>query len=436
MAGGVPPPLLDSDSAIVGLVGDDCSVCDVLGEAELTVVAGLVVCSGTFVVERPPSNQGIDGKAASSHIITQVMAPSLHDSAYITSDQQSFDTTGTTRNETRSSQGQAIGNGEFFFEKEIDQKTRTHFDTVKVLLEELFFNYLRKRHPKLKSLVMKLRVLGRSEADATTRLMVYCPPSCYKRAKKFFKSKDAKELCEPDEKTIPRLKAFVFGCAAEPVSGKSQKEACVSSGTLSSLSTFCGMPLLFTDLSRGAVPKAIRTATFGGVVKVVHEDHPFGFYGMTANHTIEECKQDTEVEDDTDETDWGSYESADESDSESLEDTQDEDGFLPASSEAKRRDRSSRPLHDAGLPTPWDFSDKLSLGKVADVRRSPKQDSERKMPSHDWALLKLDYTKPNELYTTDYLGVHRTQPLLVTSQPNFQDGLSDPITLISGSHGP
>lgn len=169
----------------------------------------------------PPLNQDIDGKAASSHIITQVMAPSLHDSAYITFDQQSFDTTGTTRNETRSSQGQAIGNGEFFFEKEIDQKTRSHFDIVKVVLEPLFLDYLRKRHPKFRPLVMELRVLGRSEADATARLMVYCPPSCYKRARKFFQSKDAKELCEPDDKNIPRLKAFVFGCAAELVSGKS-----------------------------------------------------------------------------------------------------------------------------------------------------------------------------------------------------------------------
>lgn len=199
------------------------------------------------------------------------------------------------------------------------------------------------------------------------------------------------------------------------------------------------MPLLFTDMSRGAVPKAIRTATFGGVVKIVHEDHSFGSYGsygMTANHTIEDCKQDTDVEDDTDETNWGNYESADESDSESLEDTQDEDGFLPAYSEAKRLDRSSRLLHDAGLPKPWDFPDRIAFGKVADVCRLPNQDSEKKMPSHDWALLKLDSTKPNELCTTDYLGVQRTKPLLVTSQPNFQDELSDPITLISGSRGP
>lgn len=384
----------------------------------------------------PPSNRDITSQATSSHSITQVMAPSLHDSAYVTSDQQSVGTIGPVRNEIRSSQGAAIGNGEFFFEKETDQRMGIYFVTVSTLLERLFFEYLRKRCPKFKSIVMELRVLGRSEAEATTRLMVYCPPSCYKRARKFFKTKDAQELCEPYDKTIPRLKAFVFGCAAEPVSGNIQMEACASSDTLSCLTTFCGVPLVFTDTSCRTSPKAMRTATLGGVVKVVHEDHSSAFYGITAKHAIEECRQDTEPGDGADETDWGNDESAQESDSESLYDTQDEDGFLPADSGAKRRGRSSGPPLDGAVSMPWDFSERTLFGQVADIFRPSNQEVERKLPSHDWALLKLDSTKPNEFCTTDYLGVLRTQPLLVTSQPNFHDGLSDPITMISGSHGP
>ncbi|RDI86230.1 hypothetical protein Vi05172_g3802 [Venturia inaequalis] len=386
--------------------------------------------------DRPLTNHNVNSKVISSHSTTKVMAPSLHDSAYITSDQQSLDTTGTARNQTGSSQGAAIGNGEFFFEKEIDQSMKTHFDTISALLERLFLEYLRKRCPKFGPLVMELRVLGRSEAEATTRLMVYCPPRCYKRAKKFFKTKDAKELCEPYDKTTPRLKAFVFGCAAELVSGSSQIQACASSDTLSFLTTLCGVPLLSTDTSCGASPTAMRAGTFGGMVKLVHEDHSFAFYGMTAKHAVEDCHQDTDFGDGVEETDWGSDESAHESDSESFDDTQDEDGFLPTNLGAKRHDRSSGPAPDAGLPLPWDFVERTFLGEVADVCRLAKQDLERKMPSHDWALLKLDSTKPNELCTKDCLGVQRTQPLLVTSQPNFQDGLSDPITLISGSHGP
>src|ERR1700712_846672 len=100
---------------------------------------------------------------------TAGQTPSLHDSAYVTSDQQSFETTSTVRHETHSRRGQAIGNGYFFFEAEIDQDTERYFENVSELLGRLFFNHIRKarsKNPDLNPLLIELRVLGKSEADA------------------------------------------------------------------------------------------------------------------------------------------------------------------------------------------------------------------------------------------------------------------------------
>lgn len=67
MTGGIPSPLLDWVSAIVGLVGDNCWILDVLGEAEskaLVVVTGFVDCADAFVVVPDPVAVGASASIA------------------------------------------------------------------------------------------------------------------------------------------------------------------------------------------------------------------------------------------------------------------------------------------------------------------------------------------------------------------------------------
>jgi len=51
--------------------------------------------------------------------------------------------------------------------------------------------------PKFKPITIRLMVLGKSETSARPHLVVFAPPKASKKAEKFFKMEEVKELLAP-----------------------------------------------------------------------------------------------------------------------------------------------------------------------------------------------------------------------------------------------
>jgi hypothetical protein len=95
-----------------------------------------------------------------------------------------------------------------------------------------------------------------------------------------------------------------------------------------------------------------------------------------------------------------------------------------------KNDRSQSAL-DWEWSESWDTAADEPFGKVL-----LQVGDETRPCSHDWALVEMTLHKPNEMCSTNYLGTTNKQSLTEASRPPFQDGISDPVTMISGSHGP
>jgi hypothetical protein len=352
---------------------------------------------------------------------------SLHDSAYFSLDQRSDQATKPMSLSQQNRQGQTFGDGFFFFDIEVDRAMEARFDEIDEELSARLFDHFRKaltKKPGLKPLTLALRVIGTTESNASTRLVLYCPPKYYKLASKFFKTLDAKELCESKDRTLPRLEGFVIPCTQKAISEKLDIDVCASQAITSAQSTLCGIPIQFINTSQESSSGAIRRSTLGGVIKVVHKNGDLSLYGLMAGHGVEECQsalsdQSTAQIDDN--------ENSDESD----DDSDDEGPSWPPLEEFEQQSIDLKDSNQA-----WNFSDGNLLGQVIDSTRLLPPTPSNKIPSHDWALVDLESPKPNELCATDQYGVLQRHPLLVASRPSFNDGLSDPVTLISGSHGP
>lgn len=109
------------------------------------------------------------------------------------------------------------------FQKVVDAATRSRFDEVRPEIEKIVRMQIRSTGAAM--IVIRLVVLGNDEANATPHIVVLCPPSQCKRIRKFFNSTLGKEICEPADDTIPRLKWVVYGRAPQPKSAQLGIEA-------------------------------------------------------------------------------------------------------------------------------------------------------------------------------------------------------------------
>jgi hypothetical protein len=368
-------------------------------------------------------------------------ASSMRDSTYA-SLEQSIETTETVKEPKHSSRGKEIGKGIFIFNKEFDKSTLKRFDEVCELIGSLLLKHIRRtiRKAVRDDIAIQLRIIGKSDAEATAHLFVQCPREHCKAARKFFESSQVKTICEPEDQTVPRLKVCVVGIPPKQRSAHCGIDVCCSEVSVTGETTFCGVPISLVNNSPGLFNGEKRKATFGGVIKVTTLDGVSTLYGMTAGHVIQAWQSNRT---DGDEEDWSDEIENDDSEDDDSEDDDSEDndddhddGVLRISVEDVEAGPGAYPAPESQSFEAWDLTDGVSLGKVLNSYKLSEVVAGNKHPSLDWTLFEVKMHKPNELCTTNSIGVQERRELHVASRPPFHDGLSDPVTLISGSHGP
>jgi hypothetical protein len=357
---------------------------------------------------------------------------SLPDSVYVSS-QTSIDTTETIRGVKHKAEGREIlSSGYYAFKKEIDKAARDRFQHVAPQIEYLLLDNIqtaRSKNASPGSIAIKLKVIGRTEDEASLRLVVLCPSDDRSRIQRFFRTTLAKDLCEPADQSVPRLKYKVIGYKNGPhlLSAVFGVDVCSTTGASADRTTLCGDPIFLINKTPGPYCGERRKATLGGIIKVTSMQGTFNLYGITAGHAVREWKNktanDSEDEqpvfsDDENEVGDGYY-----SDDEL-------DGRLGSQSTGMVKDGDLQSALDREWSESWDFATDEPFGKI--LLKAADKD---RQSSHDWALIEMKSYKPNELCTTNYLGVSNKQKLVEASRPPFQDGISDPVTMISGSHG-
>jgi hypothetical protein len=363
-----------------------------------------------------------------------VSGSTLPDSAYVSS-QTSIETTGTIRGVKHKAQGREIlGSGYYDFKKEIDKAARDRFKDISPQIEYLLLDIIQSRRSKnasLGSISIKLKVIGRTEADSSLRLVVLCPKDDRSRIQRFFRTTLAKDLCEPIDSSIPRLKHKVIGYKNGPrlLSAVLGVDVCSTAGASTSRTTSCGDPIFLINKTLGPFHGEQRKATLGGTIKVTWSiQGAFNLYGMTAGHAIQEWKNKT-VDNTKDEQ---PVLSDDESEMDEDDYTDNEMDDLTDSQPTERsKDDVPHRAFDWEWSESWDCAADEPFGKI--LLKAVDKD---RPCSHDWALIEMITHKPNELCTTNYLGTANKQNLIEASRPPFQDGISDPVTMISGSQGP
>jgi hypothetical protein len=354
---------------------------------------------------------------------------SLHDSAYAST--PSYSSVQTIREENHGMEGVPIGTtGWFDYAKEIEKDIVEHFNQVKTVLEERLHTYI---GPRMCVLIIRLMFIGKGETmtDATLRLVVFCQSkSDARKARRFFKSGRADDLCNPTDQAIPRFIPQVFPGSRVRSALLDVDVCCCSSSSMQS-TTSCGQPLLLVNNTSGPHRGELRKATFGGIIEIRSKDGKAIPWGMTAGHVLQNWRNDPTVydinsslasEDDSDESD----ESDDESDKVSLDSTR---------SKCSSRSKNAAKIQTsviAQVSDAWAFVESHRFGKILDNSQTGSvADTKTRRPCYDWTLFSVAEVKPNELCTTG-----QRQQLRVVSKPTFNDGLSDPVTLISASHGP
>jgi len=318
------------------------------------------------------------------------------------------------------------------FEKEIDPYAKSRFEEVRGEIETHLVTIraewaTRHKHSQQLEIATKLSVVGKTDSDTAPHLLIFCAPKLCRKVNKFLRSNYVKELCEPSDPTVPRLKLKVIGHAPHKTSALLNIDVCYNGAAVIEQNTHCGTPIILVDKSQGSTGAQKRKATVGGIIEITNKDGKVLHYGMTAGHVIEALSQIGAGDDD---------------ESDCSEDSDDDDEYsIPFDDEDDMYIRISDSENDDGVLQPTDvnslcqLSGQAAFAAVLDNNSLPGVVDGTTNPSHDWGILQIDHPKPNVLNCFNSLGEMERRPLVKVSRPPFHDGLSDLVIMI-GPRGP
>jgi hypothetical protein len=369
-------------------------------------------CRNDPITQKPSSSRG------------PAKASSLHDSGYA-SGARSIETNSSKMEQKYSSVvgGKIPGHKDlFFFKKEADKPTKKHFEEVRLEMERLLLEHIRKNRSKNsipEPVAIRLMIIGKTEAETAPYIVAICSPNLRRKAERFFKKILAKELCELPGQSIPPLKTLVIGSAPQLKVAECGIDVCYDGAEATDQTTYCGMPILLTNMSPGPYHGEERKATFGGLIKITTKGGNSKLYGMTAGHVLKDWRDRS-----ADSDEIGHVDSSDNLEELSAKDLVEFEDSLSNQSDSEPQ--------GSAVSEAWNFWEPKSFGDILNNSQLPQVAAGSKQPSHDWALFRVDSYKPNELGTLE----DERHQLLVVSRPMFHDGLSDPVIMIGGSHGP
>ncbi len=336
---------------------------------------------------------------------------SIQDSAYVSLARSngtgaSEDST-TDENAHRPRRGSKLpGTNLSVFEKEIDSEAKEWFQVVRGRIQTLLGHKRSdwvKDDPNPAPMTTRLLVLGEIDTETAPYLVVFCAPKLYERVHDVLKSSPVRDLYDPADQSIPRLKVKVIKHAPRMTASLLKIDVCYNRIAAVDQITFCGTPILLVDQSRGTSSVRKRKATLGGVIEVTFEGGKTTHYGMTAGHAVEDVLRNGILHGlESDYTDYS-----------------DDDGDM------QRQDPFEA----------WDNSQIARFAGILDNKSLPGVVSGSICPSHDWGLLEIDDPKPNVLSNLTTSENMEPRQLVVATRPAFEDELSDPVIMM-GAHGP
>ena len=176
------------------------------------------------------------------------------------------------------------------FNKEIPRSTRHRFTDLQELLERPLHDYLTKAKVHSGGTSIKLKVIGEKECFAEPSILVFCSYAAFKRVKKFFNQSQIKAEYKPcsTEPDRPSFEVHVWSRPPIPMATTNRIEVY---GDWNETATMCGQVIEIGE------PDQTRTATLGGVIKILSFDDSPKYYGMTAGHISVQIKDEL-IEDD------------------------------------------------------------------------------------------------------------------------------------------
>ncbi|KAH0553375.1 hypothetical protein GP486_006556 [Trichoglossum hirsutum] len=306
------------------------------------------------------------------------------------------------------------------FEKDVDKATIDRFKDVLELIEGPLLGYMQRSRLRYRPMAIRLMVLGKSEEDAIPWIVVLCNEDQSKRVKRFFEKKLAKDLCRPQDLTLPPFDVLIVN---QPLRTKTRTE--VYGGVFSQNVDFP------TRTSCGTIIKLVtaeqtRFATLGGIIKVMSSSGDYALFGMTAGHIAEELEtlDDCEGESERDENQHEEVSSDDESEADATENS---DIFFNTHDALHRVlspvEASPSPKPSLEVPDTW-----VKLGNTL-----LKTWDSKHQRNYDWALIEnLDQRYYRQNRFTGRVPRYR-QELKEPSESrvNFQKAQS--VIMISGS---
>lgn len=170
------------------------------------------------------------------------------------------------------------------YDREIDSAHHRRFNDLKELLDNPLYDYLSKGKVNIGVISLKLRVLGKDEAQAKPWIIVFCDEKISRRARRFFDQKHIKELCRGGS-SPPDMPSFeVLVCGRRPIlktrEGMTTVIGTAMSSDVASLDTFCGLPILYEVAGKDCF------GTLGGLVEIGNHHGEHRLYGLTAAHNF------------------------------------------------------------------------------------------------------------------------------------------------------
>jgi hypothetical protein len=283
----------------------------------------------------------------------------------------------------------------FMFSNRIDEDTLKHYYRVRPIIEGLLIDELTASGFDAGTVSTRLVVIGKTEEEATPRLIVFCELDAESIVRTLLTSEHVTPYLRPREQSVPRLEPHIVPRGPNLTSACLDISICCNNIFADEHTTYCGAPVMLTSGCRGLYQKRKRQATFGGVIRVDRGNGETDLYGMTAGHVVEELLMQERL--------------------------QDSDGQLPWE------------MHG------WMCEHNI-MGNVLDQNMLPGVAAGQAQPSHDWALFNVTTPRPNTVVpmasqhrgVSDYVAAHQ---ILVAKRPKFEDETSDPVLLLSSIHG-
>lgn len=167
------------------------------------------------------------------------------------------------------------------FDEQIPQSVQNRFDDLNELFSKPLYDFLSKARVGFSAISIKLKVLGESEATAKPWIIVQCDSAVCRKVKQFFEQKQVKSQYQSSDFDLG-LPSFEIVYHSRPPKEIAATDVVYGDawGNATTWPTLCGKIIKIGE------PEDTRTATLGGVIKVVTLEEDVMLYGMTVSHIV------------------------------------------------------------------------------------------------------------------------------------------------------